>query len=284
MIKANKTIFDVYLAMLDSFSEYLSKKYSGVMTDHLDYYKAINVQKIQKMFHTFENLINITQDEISSRCILRSLLDNVTVFCFIYDRKDIQDVVFRHLLYALDGIKSYKESVVNELFVIENKEQSYMKQCNEIVCQLEKKLAIHPYYKLNIKAIQEIINNRNWKYESFKKPKSLSFYDMYVQIGFEKKTARYYQSHLSQFSHGLLFSNVLSADKERMKNVLYESIPIEVRIVNAIMNTFPKDDLINSFLSSNNCMDFLNKGDATYNELVEFVTAIIKERNQVLLI
>ena len=82
MIKANPTIFKFYLAIMDSFSEYLSHKYSDKSLDNPNHYKTIIIQKIIRMFHTLVKLTQETQDEVSARCVLRGILDSVTVYCF----------------------------------------------------------------------------------------------------------------------------------------------------------------------------------------------------------
>ena len=56
MIKANPTIFKFYLTMMDSFSEYLSQKYSDSSLGNPNHYKTIIIQKVVRMFHTLEQL------------------------------------------------------------------------------------------------------------------------------------------------------------------------------------------------------------------------------------
>lgn len=92
MIKANPTIFKFYLSMMDSFSEYLSNRYTESSLDNPDYYKTIIIQKIVQMFHTLERLVEESQDEVSARCVLRGILDSVTAYCFIYQREDKCDI------------------------------------------------------------------------------------------------------------------------------------------------------------------------------------------------
>ena len=104
MIKANDTIFQFYLAMMNSFVQYLSERYpnSHSMEDTKHYQTNI-IEKIVRMFYSLELLTKDTLDEVSARCVLRGILDSVTTYCFIYQRTDKEDVLFRHYLYALDG-------------------------------------------------------------------------------------------------------------------------------------------------------------------------------------
>ncbi len=261
--------------MMDSFSEYLFQKYSEVTLDNPNHFKTIIIQKVVRMFHTFNSLVKESQDEVSIRCVLRGLLDNVIVYSFIYEREDEEDVLFRHYLYALDGFESYKKHVI-VLLEKGNNTITNDSVCDEIIYQIERKLYSHPYMNLNKKVIENIINNNNWKYESIKHPKSLSYLDMYIHVGFEGKLANYYQCYSSQFSHGLCISNHLCVDNEMMKMVLFESIPIEDRMVRAILNTFPKNELTIHFLSSKQHTELLNDPNIDYDEIIEFVNAIVK--------
>lgn len=83
MVKANVTIFNFYLAILDSFSEFLSQKYPDISIDNINHYKIIIIQKIARMFHTLKSIALTSKDEVSARCVLRGILDSVSVYCLI---------------------------------------------------------------------------------------------------------------------------------------------------------------------------------------------------------
>lgn len=283
MIKANPTIFKFYLSMLDSFSEYLSQKYSESSLDNPDHYKTIIIQKIVRMFHTLEELVKESKDEVSTRCVLRAILDNVTVFSFIYERDDEENVLFRHYLYALDGLISYKENVVNGVIEKDGSEIAFSSLCENVISQIQEKLSSHPYLKVKDKTIKKIVRNRNWRYWTIQNPRSLSYLDLYILVGYEEKLAKYYQSHLSQFSHGLCFSNVLLSDEEMMMKIELESIPIEERFVKSIVNTFPGEDLKKIYLKSSFRVNLFKESTIDTNELNEFAKALIDKDRQLLI-
>ena len=88
MIKANETIFNFYLTLIDSLEKYLSKKHPKCNSSKdMKCYQTANIQKIAKMFHSLELLSRNTLDEVSARCILRGILDNITTYSFIYQRE-----------------------------------------------------------------------------------------------------------------------------------------------------------------------------------------------------
>ena len=192
---------------MDSFSEYLSQKYVERSLENTDYYRSIIIQKIVRMFQTLKLLTNISQDGVSVRCVLRGIIDNVATYCFIYQREDENDVLFRHYLYALDGFRIYKQNVVDGIMEKENVEKQYEIICNESIRQLEYKLVSHPYSKMGNINVEKIIHNANWRYESLQKPKPLKYGVIYKHIGFNSNMANYYQKYLPQFAHGLCISN-----------------------------------------------------------------------------
>ena len=89
MVKANNTIFQFYLAMMDFFGKYLSKKYpENNSIEDTKHYQTIIIERIVQMFHSLELLTKNTLDEVSARCVLRGIIDSVTTYSFIYQRTD----------------------------------------------------------------------------------------------------------------------------------------------------------------------------------------------------
>ena len=83
-------------------------------------------------------------------------------------------------------------------------------------------------------------------------------------VGFNDNYIEYFQGFLSQFVHGLCLSNMFVADSEQMKRILYESIPIAARFIQAIYQTFNDKEMMTHFLSSENINLFLNSKDFNY--------------------
>lgn len=274
MAKANKSLFILYLALLDSFSRHLSLTFpngNAVCPNHI---KANIIAKTVRMLHTLEKIINDGCDEVSARCVLRGVLDSITTYCFIYDRDNENDILFRHYLYALDGFRSYKSSVVECISEKNNTRKDLKDMCDSFIKQIEDILAKHPYFKEDNNAVNTIVRNANWKYKSLKDIKSWNFSEMYELIGFSKSLARYFQGYLSQFSHGLCLSNTLRDDEEILKDVLYESIVIEQKTINVIKSTFPKENWTKIALSySDSLMALLNNSEIKREEYIEFINS-----------
>ena len=186
MVKANNTIFQFYLAMMEFFEDYLSEKYSkSCSIEDTKHYQTVIITKIVRMFHSLELLTKDTLDEVSARCVLRGILDSVTTYCFIYQRTDVNDMLFRHYLYALDGWKEYKKSVIT---ISDKNEYKYKEDyaCDYVIKQIEEKLKNHTYYTQDRATANLLILNSNWKYESLQNPRSLKYGEMYSVIGFNK--------------------------------------------------------------------------------------------------
>lgn len=283
MIRTNDTVFKYYLAMMDSFEEFLANKYpKSNSIEDTKHYQTIIIGKIVQMFHSLELLTKDSLDEVSARCVLRGILDSVTTYCFIYQRTDEEDVLFRHFLYILDGWREYKKSVIRITGETEDKEKT-IELCNNVTNQLEEKLRQHSYYIQDSSKVETLIRENNWKYKSFPDTTKLGFREMYKTIKIEANTSEYYQGFLSQFVHGLCLSNILIMDSERMKRVLYESIPIAARFIQVICQTFHNKDLMTHFLTSDNIHLFVNSEDFNYDDLTDFVQALVRKDNTILI-
>lgn len=283
MIKANPTIFKVYLSIMDSFSENLSKKYAESSIENPDHFKAGVIQKIVQMFHTLAIITKETKDEVSSRCVLRGILDNVTTYCFIYDRDDKNDMMFRHYLYVLDGYICYKNSVLNGIMEKRNSEFPFEQLCDNAMEQISKQIECHPYSRLNNRIIRKIVRNANWKYESLQNPQGLKFRDMYIQIGLNSQLADYYQGYLSQFVHGLSFSNIPFVNQEQIMNVLYESIPLADKLIQSIYKTFPKEEILHEVFRSKTILNLFKEPDYNFDDLFTYVKALIRKDKTILI-
>lgn len=275
MIRSNDTIIQFYLAMMDSFEEYLSEMYpiSNSMED-TKHYQTIIIKKIVRMFHSLELLTKNTLDEVSTRCVLRGILDSVTTYCFIYQRANKEDMLFRHYLYALDGWKEYNKSVlgITEKNEIQCKEVCF---CNNVIKEIKNKLHLHSFYAQDCSSAKKIIQNARWNYESLQNPRSIKYWEMYSLVGFNSNMKEYYQGYLSQFAHGLCFSNN-STNSEIMKAVMYESIILADKLVQAIYQTFRDKEITNHFLCSDIIQKFLNSKDFNLDDLKEFASALVR--------
>lgn len=283
MVKANITIFQFYLAMMDFWGKYLSEKYpQSSSIEDTKHYQSVIITKIVQMFHSLELLTKDTVDEVSARCVLRGILDSVTTYSFIYQRTDANDMMFRHYLYALDGWREYKKSIIP---ISEENEYKYKEDyaCDCVIKQIEEKLKDHTYYAQDRAIANLLIQNSNWKYESLQNPRSLKYGEMYSSIGFNNKSIEYFKGYLSQFVHGLCLSNKSIADSEQMKRVLHECIPIADKFIQSIAQTFHDKEMMISFIGSDVIQGFLNSKDFNLDELSEFAIALVRKDKTILI-
>lgn len=277
MIKANNTILQFYLAMMDFFGKYLSEKYpQSSSIEDTKHYQTVIIAKIVQMFHSLELLTKDTVDEVSARCVLRGILDSVMTYCFIYQRTDVNDMLFRHYLYALDGWREYKKSVITISEGNEYKDKEDF-ACDYVIKQIEEKLKDHTYYNQDRAITNLLIQNSNWKYESLQNPKSLKYGEMYSAVGFNEKSIEYFKGYLSQFVHGLCLSNRPAVDSEQMRRVLHECIPIADKFIQSINQTFHDKEMMINFVSSDIFQTFLNSKDFNFDDLAEFAYALVRK-------
>lgn len=261
---------------MDSFSEYLSNKYTETSIDNPNHYKTIIIQKVVRMFHTLERLVKESQDEVSARCVLRGILDSVTAYCFLYQREDRNEMMFRHYLYMLDGLATYKKAKIDRGVGNAVDKYKFGYAYNDVIRQIKMKLSSHPYAKLNNKSVEEIVKRTKWKYESLDKPNNLSFLKMYQQVGYEASLTDFYQDILSQYAHGLCISNTHHNAPEQLQIVLYESIPIADRMIQAIHSTFSKKELLLYVYRSEIIKKLLEDPEFNTEDLFPFLKALIE--------
>ena len=277
MIKANNTILQFYLAMMDFLGKYLFEKYpQSSSIEDTKHYQTVIIAKIVQIFHSLELLTKDTVDEVSARCVLRGILDSVMTYCFIYQRTDVNDMLFRHYLYALDGWREYKKSVITISEGNEYKDKEDF-ACDYVIKQIEEKLKDHTYYNQDRAITNLLIQNSNWKYESLQNPRSLKYGEMYSAIGFNNKSIEYFLGYLSQFVHGLCLSNKSIADSEQMRRVLHECIPIADKFIQSINQTFHDKEMMINFVSSDIFQTFLNSKDFNFDDLAEFAYALVRK-------
>ena len=131
--------------------------------------------------------------------------------------------------------------------------------------------------------VEKIVRDNNWKYISLQDSQQVKFGKMYQLIGFDEKTATYFQGFLSQFAHGLLFSNYTEGHSEQMIRVLYESLPLADRLCKTIYSTFHDQNLISYFIQSHSYDSFINAPDFIFDDLYEFAKTITRNDNTLLI-
>lgn len=197
-------------------------------------------QHFLKQAKSLQTLAEQEQDAVSCFGLIRMQADNLCVMYRIYANKDETETTFRYLLYFLDGNRKRKEvlsfdyqydghcakeeydSIFNQVVSARANAESMIETCLKL-------LDNHPYKTLNPTLFQKIVDNSNWKYESFDatltKPKTQNWKDLYALIDIRSNIQSFY-SYTSQYVHGLSNSLLLSESKDDFSSIKYIGISL----------------------------------------------------------
>lgn len=180
-------------------------------------------QNFLKQAKSLQVLAEQEQDAMSCYGLIRMQADNLCVMYRIYANKDEAETTFRYLLYFLDGNRKRKEALSfdyqydgyctkEEYDSIQNQVISAKANAESMIETCLRLLNNHPYKALNPTLFQKIVDNSNWKYESFDatltKPKKQTWEDLYALIDIRPDIQSFY-SYTSQYVHGLSNSLLL---------------------------------------------------------------------------
>lgn len=259
MIKASIELFDYFKIKLGFLSAFLAERYQGDILEEPDNYKVKVICQISRMLETLTHLVK-SKDVVSAICVLRNILDGISVYCFIYENEDKLEICFRHYLLSLDGFQSY-----HTVFGImeSNNRYGFEAGYQQIMNKIMDKIYSHPYMNntQNKKTIQEIVRKKRWNYISLNSSKKYSYSDLYKKAKFESVISEYFSSYYSQYVHGLFLSNVMNVDAGN--RTLFESIPMIIRLIASVFRTFPscQEEMEREFLSSSMFKEFINNND-----------------------
>ncbi|MCI7747033.1 MAG: DUF5677 domain-containing protein [Paraprevotella sp.] len=180
-------------------------------------------QNFLKQAQSLQTLAEQGQDAVSCYGLIRMQADNLCVMYRIYANNDEVETTFRYLLYYLDGNRKRKEALSFDYqydgYCSKEEYDSINTQVNSARANAESIIEIclrllnnHPYKALNPSLFQKIVDNSNWKYESFDatltKPKTQNWKDLYTLIDNRPNIQSFY-SYTSQYVHGLSNSLLL---------------------------------------------------------------------------
>lgn len=210
-----------------------------------------------KSFDTFLKVVVEHRDYVTANCIMRMLGDSVAVFHLIYNEPNDFLRLLRHSLYVIDGCernlmvlpKSTPEHGLPEEELIENNKQiefniehreRMMREAQEIIDFL-------PQKRLDEKAFNRIVEDRNWKFKEFKDYKKIKNNQYKLKELYEKiDYCEGYDllSYLSQFAHGLSMSNlVINLNAQNCDSVIGEALGLLDRMNMYVMEFFSTDAL-----------------------------------------
>lgn len=220
-----KPVFKKMILLLDLILARLSQKYHSHNPDDIPSFTVTFARKLVRSFLTFYSVSDMG-DYVSTKALLRMLADNVAVFKLIYGCPDECEKEFRHYLYILDGVQSrlkalskpYKrndriseedyETLIQRISMASRSDENAIAFCR-------KKLLEHPYSQAFKDTAGEIISKKNWKYKRIEgkgNSNKYSWPELYSAIH-SSESASEYLSFLSQYVHGLCFSNLQNSDE-----------------------------------------------------------------------
>ena len=97
---------------------------------------------------------------------------------------------------------------------------------------------------------------------------------MYALVGFESGVSEYFQSYLSQFVHGMCFSNT-STNSAKLKTVIYESIVLADKSIQVILQTFHDKEIENHLICPEVIQQYFDS--IKIDDLAEFTRDMVRK-------
>ncbi len=210
-----------------------------------------------KSFDTFLKVVVEHRDYVTACCIMRMLGDSVAVFHLIYSEPNEFLRFLRHSLYVIDGCernlmvlpKTTPEHGLPEEELIENNKQIEfnIEHRERMMREAQEILDFLPQKRLDEKAFNKIVEDRNWKFKEFKdynkiRNNQYQWKELYEQIDYCDKYDLL--SYMSQFSHGLSMSNlVINLNAQNCDSVIGEALGLLDRMYMYVMEFFSSDAL-----------------------------------------
>lgn len=228
-------------------------------------------QNFLKQAKSLQALAEQEQDAMSCYGLIRMQADNLCVMYRIYANKDEAETTFRYLLYFLDGNRKRKEVLSfdyqydgyctkEEYDSIHNQVISARANADSIIETCLRLLDNHPYKVLNPTLFQKIVDNSNWKYESFDatltKPRKQNWEDLYALIDIRPNIQSFY-SYTSQYVHGLSNSLLLGESTDDFYSIKCFGISLLGKYWELLNSLFGKQIVVNAAAPS--VMAFIRK-------------------------
>ncbi len=228
-------------------------------------------QNFLKQAQSLQTLAEQEQDAVSCYGLIRMQADNLCVMYRIYANKDEAETTFRYLLYFLDGNRKRKEALSfdyqydgyctkEEYESIHNQVVSARANAESIIETCLRLLDNHPYKVLNPTLFLKIVDNSNWKYESFDatltKPKTQNWKDLYSLIDIRPNIQSFY-SYTSQYVHGLSNSLLLGESTDDFYSIKCFGISLLGKYWELLNLLFGKQIVVNAAAPS--VMAFIQK-------------------------
>lgn len=256
--KSLSSIFRLYLFILESCVNVVKELHHSHFANDIKSYQTIILNRIVNSLNTLDQILEASKDPISGYCLLRTIADSICSYCFIYENDNGDEVEFRHFLFLLDGCSQFVNTFPSSLSnneLIDEKD----KNKNRIVIEQER-TDLNDFQQNTLAFLQNthmvltlpndterIIQNCDWKYReviSYSKRDSYNWQDIYEKAGCDETMVDFLSSLLSQYVHGLFFSNTNNPNSEVHYTLIFDvAITLERRLISAISKCFKEDNV-----------------------------------------
>lgn len=256
--KSLSSIFRLYLFILESCVNVVKGLHHSHFANDIKSYQTIILNRIVKTLNTLNQILEVSKDPVSGYCLLRTIADSICSYCFIYENDNGDEVEFRHFLFLLDGCSQFVNTFPSSLSnneLIDEKD----KNKNRIVIEQER-TDLNDFQQNTLAFLQNthmvltlpndterIIQNCDWKYReviSYSKRDSYNWQDIYEKAGCDETMVDFLSSLLSQYVHGLFFSNTNNPNSEVHYTLIFDvAITLERRLISAISKCFKEDNV-----------------------------------------
>lgn len=278
-----KSPFLLNLLTLEGCIKVIERKHHSNDLSDIKSYQVIILKRIVKSLLTIENVLSKEFNPMSAYGILRMIIDSISIYCFIYEKDDKEEVEFRHYLYLLDGCSQYNKlisslEVKNEIERI-FEEQLQQNKCDwkSLQCRIENALSIHIYSKKYGKEAKRIIKFANWKYKLIggEGENKYNWEELYKEIGYDYELSKLLSNYLSQYVHGLFMSNTMNPQAKSHHHLIYMLlVQFTRRLIRSLNKTFAEENIlenleVDSKKLLNSEIDFRDVGQYLKNMFIQ---------------
>lgn len=280
------SVFKAYLFILKGSIDYLQEKYKSDNIDDIKSYQVVILSRIYKSMTTLEIILSQCNDPASSYGLLRTIIDSICAYCFIYDNSNEEEKSFRHYLYLLDGISKYLElfptkyenntllSDIDKSQVLRDAKQSIDNMFG-IKEGILNSLSHHCYMSRYPISAKSIVDKREWKFKSIDCDDKLEYYSwrgIYDKIGCNQLMSDFILKYLSQYVHGLFLSNTRDSNTITHYNLIYDILVTFIKkLINTVFRIYKDDDVSTEFVTKVNIDNYVNKERISLREALDYL-------------
>lgn len=261
-MKSLSNVFKLCLIILGACADAVEELYHSHFVNDIKSYQGIILRRIVNSLKTMDQILSFSKDPISAYSLLRTIADSICAYCFIYENENTDEVEFRHFLFLFDGCSQFANTFPSALINNDCTEkaeyniyQTEKGQERTDLVNFQKQLLLfiknNKIVLTSPKETEDIVKNRDWKYRCFLpylKKDSYSWHDIYRIAGADDNLVNFLSAFLSQYVHGLFFSNTKNPNSKVHYILIYDvGITLERRLISAIKKCF-KDDNVDTLM------------------------------------